>query len=105
MDDTVLESGWINDILFGEYLEYLWSCLKTKPTADRPFIFLMDGHVTRLNYKNMRWLADHHFKLIVFPPNATPYIQPLDAHGGPFQVLKVQATIQLVYDDVDDVDD
>lgn len=85
----MVESGWITTELFREYIEHLWNSLDPKPTKEKPFILLMDGHSTRLDYDNVIWMLEHNIIPILFPPNSTGYLQALDAHGGSFHKLKV----------------
>ena len=82
-----LATGWITIKVFGRYVKWLYDKWNPKPTAERPYMLLVDSHASRNCPTILQWLHDHHVILYVFIPNSTSVAQPLDA--TPFSILKV----------------
>ena len=72
-------NGWITTQMFYRYVRWLYDKWDPKPTAEHPYMLLVDSHSSRYSPTTLQWLHDHHVILYVFIPNSTSIAQPLDA--------------------------
>jgi len=76
-------SGWSNSCTWNELLQHFgnWGIgyrtrLKLAPNAQ--LILFVDGHRTHFNEEALRIAKKFNIKIVVFPPNLSHIIQPLD---------------------------
>jgi DDE superfamily endonuclease len=49
-----------------------------KHTAEHPFIYFLDGHVSHNSFKLFQWCKENHIIIVLFFPNATHILQMCD---------------------------
>lgn len=70
------ESGWITNITFNNWLQIFID--KTRPTADRPVLLILDNHTTHQNLEALNLARKNHVIMVSIPPHTSHKLQPLD---------------------------
>jgi hypothetical protein len=81
------EKGWQDQSSFFEYLKKFDEEI-TKMGVVKPVLLYSDGHKSRMNLSMQEWCMDRGIILILFYPNSTHILQPLDV--GFFKPFKNQ---------------
>lgn len=84
--------GWQTQDSFYEYVtKHLLKELDEngiKHTADHPFLYFLDGHISHNSFKLFQWCKQNHIIVILFFPNATHILQMCDvAIFGAFKAV------------------
>ncbi|XP_072384649.1 uncharacterized protein [Diabrotica undecimpunctata] len=81
-------NGWMTGEVFFEYMANIFEPWLTENNIERSVIFFVDGHKSHLTLHLSIFLREKQIILVVFYPNATHVLQPLDV--SVFYPLKCQ---------------
>lgn len=70
------DSGWITNSTFNNWLQMFID--KTRPTADRPVLLILDNHSTHQNLEALNLARENHVIMVSIPPHTSHKLQPLD---------------------------
>ena len=74
---TCHRSGWIQNGIFIKWFEHFLK--QTKPTAEAPVLFILDGHSTHIkNLELLNTAREDHVVILCLPPHCTHRMQPAD---------------------------
>jgi len=73
------ESGWINKVIFADYMEKVFiPHAKRRRGKNERVLLIMDGHSSRNNATLMEKLSEHLIDVLILPAHASHILQPLD---------------------------
>ena len=73
------KSGWSNEVILMQFLEGFIS--NVRPSVEKPVLLLMDNHESHVNISIIELAKRSGIILMIFHPDTTHKMQPLDSDG------------------------
>lgn len=80
----VSDSGWINSVVFLEWLKFFVECVR--PSPQHKVLLILDNHESHRSLASLDYACENGIVMLSVPPHTTHKLQPLDV--GVFGPLK-----------------